>query len=160
MTSSSSGHWKAGIAGRRPCSKSLVRAKYAADLNVPDLAYGVAVASEIAKGRIKSIDRSAALAVPGVIEVFAHDNRPERRLFDARNIRTRRPRPARPSARSTTIRSSLPGSPSRWWWRRSSRSPLRRDLVAIEYEAAQAVTDIDREIKKAYEPKVRANGWA
>ena len=30
----------------------------------------------MAKGRIKSIDRAAALAVPGVIEVFAHDNRP------------------------------------------------------------------------------------
>ena len=53
------------------------QAKYAADLNVPDLAYGVVVSSEIAKGRIKSIDRSAALAVPGVIEVFAHDNRPK-----------------------------------------------------------------------------------
>ena len=53
------------------------QAKYAADLNVPDLAYGVVVSSEIAKGRIKSIDRSTALAVPGVIEVFAHDNRPK-----------------------------------------------------------------------------------
>ena len=39
--------------------------------------YGLVVSSEIAKGRIKSIDRSAALAVPGVIEVFAHDNRPK-----------------------------------------------------------------------------------
>src|ERR1044072_8485607 len=52
------------------------QAKYAAEFNVPDLAHGVAVPSAIAKGRIKSIDRSAALAVPGVIEVFAHDNRP------------------------------------------------------------------------------------
>ena len=43
---------------------------------MPDLAYGFVVSSAIAKGRIKSIDRTAALAVPGVIEVFAHDNRP------------------------------------------------------------------------------------
>ena len=52
------------------------QAKYAAEFNVPDLAYGFVVSSAIAKGRIKSIDRTAALAVPGVIEVFAHDNRP------------------------------------------------------------------------------------
>ena len=45
-------------------------------INVPDLAYGVAVPSAIAKGRIEGVDRSTALAVPGVIEVLAHDNRP------------------------------------------------------------------------------------
>lgn len=53
------------------------KAKYAAEFNVPNLAHGFVVNSEIAKGRIKKIDRAAALAVPGVIEVFAHDNRPE-----------------------------------------------------------------------------------
>ena len=52
------------------------KAKYAAEFNVPNLAYGFVVSSAIAKGRIKSIDRTAALALPGVIEVFAHDNRP------------------------------------------------------------------------------------
>jgi xanthine dehydrogenase YagR molybdenum-binding subunit len=52
------------------------KAKYAAEFNVPNLAHGFVVSSTIAKGRIKSIDRTAALAVPGVIEVFAHDNRP------------------------------------------------------------------------------------
>ena len=52
------------------------QAKYAAEFNVPGLAHGFVVSSKIAKGRIKSIDRSAALAVPGVLEVFAHDNRP------------------------------------------------------------------------------------
>ena len=51
-------------------------AKYAAEFNAPNLTYGFVVSSAIAKGRIKSIDRTAALAVPGVIEVFAHDNRP------------------------------------------------------------------------------------
>src|SRR6476660_4956960 len=51
-------------------------AKYAAEFNAPNLTYGFVVSSAIAKGRIKSIDRTGALAVPGVIEVFAHDNRP------------------------------------------------------------------------------------
>ena len=130
------------------------QAKYAADLNVPDLAYGVVVSSEIAKGRIKSIDRSAALAVPGVIKVFAHDNRPK----------------VASSTKKYSDEAASPGSPFR---------PLHDDqilfagqpvalvvaeefeiaryaatLVAIEYEAAQAVTDIVAEIDKAYEPKV------
>ena len=39
------------------------RAKYAADVNVPGLAYGVVVSSAIAKGRITRIDTSRALAV-------------------------------------------------------------------------------------------------
>ena len=52
------------------------QAKYAAEFNMPGLVHGFVVSSKIAKGRIKSIDRSAALAVPGVLEVFAHDNRP------------------------------------------------------------------------------------
>ena len=50
-------------------------ARYAAEFNAPDLAYGIVVSSAIAKGRITSIDASAALAVPGVIQVFTHENR-------------------------------------------------------------------------------------
>jgi xanthine dehydrogenase YagR molybdenum-binding subunit len=51
-------------------------AKYAGEFNAPGLAYGSVVTATIAKGRIKSIDRSAALRVKGVIEVFTHENRP------------------------------------------------------------------------------------
>ena len=43
------------------------QAKYAAEFNVPGLAHGFVVSSTIAKGRIKKIDRSAAIAVPGVL---------------------------------------------------------------------------------------------
>src|SRR5262245_31775592 len=51
-------------------------AKYAAEFNVPDLAFGSVVTSTIAKGRIARIDRSAALGVKGVLDVLTHDNRP------------------------------------------------------------------------------------
>ena len=62
------------ISGVDGPAKVMGQAKYAAEFNVPDIAFGFVVSSAIAKGRIKSIDRTAALAVPGVIEVFAHDN--------------------------------------------------------------------------------------
>ena len=51
-------------------------AKYAAEFNVPGLAYGSVVTSTIAKGRIMRIDTSAAMRVPGVIDVLTHENRP------------------------------------------------------------------------------------
>ncbi|WP_338766611.1 xanthine dehydrogenase family protein molybdopterin-binding subunit [Massilia sp. METH4] len=58
------------------------QAKYAAEHAAPDLAYGVVVSSPAAKGTIRSIDTRAALAVPGVVEVLTHLNRPKVRAFD------------------------------------------------------------------------------
>jgi xanthine dehydrogenase YagR molybdenum-binding subunit len=57
-------------------------AKYAAEFNVPGLAYGSVVTSTIAKGRVARIDASAALAVEGVIEVITHENRPRMARID------------------------------------------------------------------------------
>ena len=120
---------------------------------MPDLAYGFVVSSEIAKGRIKSIDRTAALAVPGVIEVFAHDNRPS----------------VASSTQEIYRRGCLAGL--------AIPAPLRRSilfagqpvalvvaeefeiarfaatLVDVEYEEEEAVTDLDTQIDEAYEPR-------
>ena len=51
-------------------------AKYAAEFNVPGMAYGSVIVSTIAKGRIKRIDQSAAMRVNGVLKVLTHENRP------------------------------------------------------------------------------------
>src|SRR5438067_8024122 len=52
-------------------------AKYAAEFNVPGLAHGVVVSSAIAKGRIKRIHTTDALAVDGVLDVLTHEHRPK-----------------------------------------------------------------------------------
>lgn len=57
-------------------------AKYAAEYNVPDLAYGYVVNSTITKGKIISIDLNAALNLEGVIKIFTHENRPGLAWFD------------------------------------------------------------------------------
>jgi xanthine dehydrogenase YagR molybdenum-binding subunit len=136
------------------------RAKYAAEFNVPDLAHGFVVSSAIAKGRIKSIDRNAALAVPGVIEVLAHDNRP----------------PVASSHEKYTDEVASPGSPFRPLYDNKilfSGQPVAlvvaeefeiarfaATLVGIEYEAEQAITDLDTQIDKAFEPpEKRVPGW-
>ena len=51
-------------------------ARYAAEHLAENLLHGVIVSASIAKGRIRSLDDSAARAVPGVVEVITHNNRP------------------------------------------------------------------------------------
>jgi xanthine dehydrogenase YagR molybdenum-binding subunit len=50
-------------------------AKYSAEINASGLVHGSIVGATIAKGRIKSIDTSAALRVEGVLTVLTHENR-------------------------------------------------------------------------------------
>ncbi|RYE04603.1 MAG: xanthine dehydrogenase family protein molybdopterin-binding subunit, partial [Sphingobacteriaceae bacterium] len=50
------------------------QAKYAAEFAADGLVYGYVVSSAIANGKITSIDAEAALALPGVLQVFTHEN--------------------------------------------------------------------------------------
>jgi len=52
------------------------KAKYTAEHNLPNLAYAVFVTSNIAKGSIKNLDVSKALALPGVLDVIYYANCP------------------------------------------------------------------------------------
>jgi xanthine dehydrogenase YagR molybdenum-binding subunit len=58
------------------------QARYAAEHPAHDLLYGVVVNAVIPRGRIKAIHDGAALAVPGVVDVVTHLNRPRIRSFD------------------------------------------------------------------------------
>ncbi|RJS95219.1 xanthine dehydrogenase family protein molybdopterin-binding subunit [Salinisphaera sp. Q1T1-3] len=53
------------------------RARYAADFHPEGMAYGYGVYSTISRGRVVSIDTEQAQQMPGVIEIFHHDNFPE-----------------------------------------------------------------------------------
>ncbi|UOQ97565.1 xanthine dehydrogenase family protein molybdopterin-binding subunit [Hymenobacter sp. 5317J-9] len=57
--------------------KVMGKAKYSAEYPLPGLTYGVLKTSDIAKGRVQSIDASAALREPGVLAVFTHLNLPK-----------------------------------------------------------------------------------
>jgi len=59
------------------------QARYAAEHPVDGLLHGFTISSAIAKGRIATIDTSAALAVPGVVEVITHRNRPHVAWLDS-----------------------------------------------------------------------------
>jgi xanthine dehydrogenase YagR molybdenum-binding subunit len=51
-------------------------ARYAADVPMPDLAFGCVVTSTVSHGRIRDIDASAILHMPGVLGVIDHTNAP------------------------------------------------------------------------------------
>ena len=53
------------------------QAKYAAEFQVPNLAYGFIVLGTVAKGTIQSIDTRGAETAPGVIRIFTHLNTPK-----------------------------------------------------------------------------------
>jgi xanthine dehydrogenase YagR molybdenum-binding subunit len=53
------------------------KAKYAAEFQVPNVAYGFVVTGDVAKGRIRTIDTREAEGAAGVIRVFTHLNAPK-----------------------------------------------------------------------------------
>ncbi|MBC3541600.1 xanthine dehydrogenase family protein molybdopterin-binding subunit [Rufibacter sediminis] len=128
-------------------------AKYAAEFEVPDLLYGVVVNSAISKGKITRIDTSAALALPGVHQVFTHENRPGYTWLDSHY----------------QDEDSPPGSPFRPLYNNEikfSMQPIALVvadtfelaryaalLVHAEYESQPHETDLEANLPKAYKPK-------
>lgn len=58
------------------------KARYAADHNPAGLLHGHLVGAGIPRGRIATIDATEALAQPGVVEVYTHENAPKPAFFD------------------------------------------------------------------------------
>lgn len=57
-------------------------ARYAGEYNVPGLVYGYVLNSAITKGKMTAINTQAAKALPGVLAVFTHENRPSYAKLD------------------------------------------------------------------------------
>jgi xanthine dehydrogenase YagR molybdenum-binding subunit len=58
------------------------QARYASEFPEDGLLHGSVVSSNIARGRVSAIDSAAALALPGVLAVISHLNRPEIASYD------------------------------------------------------------------------------
>src|SRR2546430_12706999 len=61
-------------------------AKYAYEYPVEGVTYVFPVQSTIARGRVSSIDASAARALPGVIAVLSHENAPRIAPLDDQDL--------------------------------------------------------------------------
>lgn len=131
-------------------------AKYAAEFNVPNLLYGYIVSSEITKGKITKFHLEKALSVPGVVEIFTHENRPRTAWFDRKHQDEVAP----------------PGSPFRPLYDENikySAQPIAlvvaedfetarfaASLVKAEYEVVPHETDLNEKREEAYHPKLRS----
>ncbi len=133
-------------------------ATYAAEFATQDVLRSYVVSSAITRGRIRRIDTSRAKAVPGVIEVLTHENRPRTARSDSKYQDEVAP----------------PGSPFR---------PLQSDeiqyamqpvalvvaedfetaryaatLLDIEYKESSQQTDFEAQLAKKYVPPKKRNG--
>ena len=132
-------------------------AKYAAEFNVPGLAYGSVVTSTIANGRIARIDRSAALRVKGVLDVLTHENRPPMADDDQAYNDETAPAgsPFRPLYDSRIM---FNGQPIALVVAETSEiARFAASLVRVEYETDAHITDVYRRREAAIPVRPPAN---
>jgi xanthine dehydrogenase YagR molybdenum-binding subunit len=133
-------------------------APYAAEFFVPDMLHGYVVSSAIAKGRIASIDASAALAVPGVTTVLTHENS-RKPVSDDKLFQDAVAPPGKPFRPLVTDRIQFSGQPvalviaDDFGTARHAAS-----LVRVTYEAEAPTTDLEARKGDAYDPPEKRNG--
>ncbi|MGA0596206.1 xanthine dehydrogenase family protein molybdopterin-binding subunit [Enterovirga sp. CN4-39] len=133
-------------------------AKYSAEYPAPDLAYGIVVSSAIARGKITSIDTSAALAVPGVLQVFTHENRRRTAWLDY-NYQDEVAPPGSPFRPLHGPEIVYSGQPVALVVAETFEAAGHAaSLVKVEYEAAEHVTDLEVKRHEAYVPKKKRSG--
>jgi xanthine dehydrogenase YagR molybdenum-binding subunit len=131
-------------------------AKYAAEYDAPGLAYGYVVSSTVTRGRIVGIDAAAALALPGVLTVLTHQNRPPMANKDE-------------SYQDDTAPQGSPFRPLYDDKIRYSGQPVAlvvaedldiarhaATLVQVEYQTESHVADFDQQRSAAYDDKQSA----
>jgi xanthine dehydrogenase YagR molybdenum-binding subunit len=127
------------------------QARYAAEFDLPRLAYGQLVLSTVAKGKIASLDVEAARKAPGVLAVLTHQNAPKLPKGGKAAVKP-------PAGR---VLSLLQDNEVHY-----NREPIAvvvadtperaraaADLVRVRYAAAEAELDWDRAKGSAYKPK-------
>jgi xanthine dehydrogenase YagR molybdenum-binding subunit len=155
------GRVRAGMAVSRVDGRAKVTgdAEYAAEIHPSDLAYGVVVSGTVAKGRIKRIDASAALAVPGVVEVLTHENRPKMRSNDLayKDMTAPAGSPFRPLFSNEIFWSGQPVALVIGETFEAARHAAA--LVRITYEIDEHDTDMLANLDKAYKPRPLKAGF-
>ena len=133
-------------------------AKYAAEYPAPDLAYGIVVSGAIARGKITVIDTSAALAVPGVIQVFTHENRRRTAWLDY-NYQDEVAPPGSPFRPLHGPEIQYSGQPVALVVAETFETAgYAASLVKVAYEADEHITDLEVKRHEAYVPKKKRTG--
>jgi xanthine dehydrogenase YagR molybdenum-binding subunit len=127
------------------------RARYAAEFQAPNLAYGFLAQSAIAKGRIKAVDTSEADKSAGVIRVFTHKNMPKLPFTDPKDKDGLAPKggaPFRPLASDRIFFSGQPVALVVAETFEQARCAAR--LLKFSYESEAPVTRLEDARAQAY----------
>jgi xanthine dehydrogenase YagR molybdenum-binding subunit len=129
------------------------RAPYAADYFAPGLVHGAIVSSRIARGRIKHIEISAARALPGVVTVYTHENRPRAAEIGLRYKDMIGPpgQPFRPLHDDRILFADQPVALVIAESYEAARDAA--GMVRVSYEEEPFETDLERAQDKRFEPR-------
>jgi len=150
----------------KPCNRVDGRAKvtgdakYAGEFTAPGMLHGVVVSGAIAKGRITRIDIETAKAIPGVVEVFTHENRMRTAWRDAK-FRDEVAPPGSPFRALYSDRIVYSGQPIALVVAESFEvARYAATLVTAAYEAETPSTDLGAARASAYVPPKKRSGIA
>lgn len=135
-------------------------ARYAAEWPAPDLVYGVAVNSTIAKGRIVGFSLDEAQSVPGVLRIVTHLNRPHMRsagLF-YKDMTAPAGKPFRPLFDDTVLYSGQPVALVLAETFEAAREAAGR--VRVQYEVEEHDTNLVAAMARARPPKKMKAGFS
>jgi len=131
------------------------KAKYAAEYNVPNLAYGCIVSSAIAKGKIVAINAAEALKLPGVLHVFTHENSPRAGRTDE-DYRDEVAPPGSPFRPLYDDEIKFSDQPVALVVAESFElARYAASLVRVDYERRENATDLYKHLKDACVPEPR-----
>lgn len=134
------------------------QAKYAAEYAASDLLHGYIVGSTIAVGRIISINLEQARSVPGVVEIFTHENRGKAAWLDWK-WRDEVAPPGHPFRPLHSDRILFDGQPVALVVADSYEAARdAASLVTVDYDVEEHITELGRKRSEAYEPPKKRSG--
>ena len=133
-------------------------AKYAGEFSAEGLVHGYVVTSTIARGKITGIDTAKAEAVPGVVKVLTHENRPDM-SEDAESYQDMVGPPGVPFRPLFDANILFSGQPVAVVLAEDFETArYAASLVRVTYQAETPKTDIDALLGDAYVPPVKRDG--
>ena len=133
-------------------------ARYAAEFAAADLLHGAVVSGAIAKGRITGIDTAAAEAVPGVVKVYTHENRPRTAWLDS-SYRDEVAPPGHPFRALNSAEILYSGQPIALVVADDfETATYAASLVEVSYDAEVPRTDLDAQRGESYVPPKKRAG--
>jgi len=133
-------------------------AGYAAEHFEPGMLHGYIVPSTIAAGAILSVDTSRAAALPGVVEIFTHENRPDAAWWDYK-WRDETAPPGHPFRPLHSDRILFDGQPVALVIADTFENARdAASLIIVNYSQSEHATDLAANLHDSYVPPKKRSG--